>query len=63
MNNFDIDTVMAELEKHFTRVRTPVVDQIQIQTKDPFKVLVTTIIVQEQKMRPLLKQQRSYLRR
>ena len=44
MNNFDIDTVMAELEKHFTRVRTPVVDQIQIQTKDPFKVLVTTIL-------------------
>jgi len=44
MNNFDIDTVMAELEKHFTRVRTPVVDQIQNQTKDPFKVLVTTIL-------------------
>ncbi|HOD59260.1 MAG: endonuclease III [Candidatus Cloacimonetes bacterium] len=44
MNNFDIDTVMTELEKHFKSVRTPIVDQIQIQTKDPFKVLVTTIL-------------------
>jgi endonuclease III len=44
MNNFAIDTVMTELEKHFKSVKTPVVDQIQIQTGDPFKVLVTTIL-------------------
>ncbi len=41
---FDIDTVMKELALHFDRVKTPVVDLIQIQSKDPFKVLVATIL-------------------
>lgn len=44
MNNFDIDAVMAALEIHFHTVKTPVVDFIQAQTKDPFKVLVSTIL-------------------
>lgn len=43
-HNFNIDAVMTALAKHFNEVRTPVVDLIQIQTKDPFKVLVTTIL-------------------
>jgi len=43
-NKFDIDAVMAALEQHFAEVKTPVVDLIQIQTKDPFKVLVATIL-------------------
>lgn len=43
-HKFDIDAVMEALAKHFTEVKTPVVDLIQIQTKDPFKVLVATIL-------------------
>lgn len=41
---FDIDAVMKALEIHFHSVRTPVVDLIQAKTKDPFKVLVATIL-------------------
>lgn len=41
---FDIDAVMKALAIHFDQVRTPVVDLMQIQTQDPFKVLVTTIL-------------------
>jgi endonuclease III len=44
MPKFDIDAVMIELEKHFHNVKTPIVDLIQIQTRDPFKVLVATIL-------------------
>lgn len=41
---FDIDAVMKALATHFKEVKTPVVDLMQIQTQDPFKVLVTTIL-------------------
>lgn len=41
---FDIDAVMQELGNHFDTVQTPIVDLIQAQTKDPFKVLVATIL-------------------
>ncbi|MDP3115234.1 MAG: endonuclease III [Candidatus Cloacimonadaceae bacterium] len=41
---FDIDTVMKELDIHFHSVPTPVVDLIAAKTKDPFKVLVATIL-------------------
>ena len=44
MPKFYIDAVMQELEKHFHQVKTPVVDFIQAKTKDPFKVLVATIL-------------------
>ena len=44
MDKFAIDKVMKELEKHFHSVKTPVVDLIQAETKDPFKVLVATIL-------------------
>lgn len=44
MAKFDIDAVMRELEQHFHQVRTPIVDLIQAKTKDPFKVLVATIL-------------------
>ncbi|MDP2400566.1 MAG: endonuclease III [Actinomycetota bacterium] len=44
MKRFDIDAVMKALEIHFHSVRTPVVDLIQAKTKDPFKVLVATIL-------------------
>lgn len=44
MPKFNIDAVMRELEKHFKLVKTPIVDLIQVQTKDPFKVLVATIL-------------------
>ena len=44
MAKFDIDAVMRELEKHFYAVKTPIVDLIQAKTKDPFKVLVATIL-------------------
>ncbi|MDD3049857.1 MAG: endonuclease III [Candidatus Cloacimonetes bacterium] len=39
-----IDYVMNELGKLFSKYRTPVVDLIEAQTKDPFKVLVATIL-------------------
>ncbi|MCD4818868.1 MAG: endonuclease III [Candidatus Cloacimonetes bacterium] len=42
MNN--IDKIYLELEKQFKKFKTPVVDLIEIQTKDPFKVLITTIL-------------------
>ncbi|HOH47147.1 MAG TPA: endonuclease III [Candidatus Cloacimonadota bacterium] len=35
---------MAALKVHFESVRTPIVDLIQAQTNDPFKVLVATIL-------------------
>ncbi len=41
---FNIDAVMTLLQEHFHTVRTPVVDFIQAQTKDPFKVLIATIL-------------------
>lgn len=40
----DIRAVYEILKQEFTRVRTPVVDLIEEQTKDPFKVLVATIL-------------------
>ncbi|PKN72717.1 MAG: endonuclease III [Candidatus Cloacimonetes bacterium HGW-Cloacimonetes-3] len=44
MHTTDIDIVMKRLEKHFNSVKTPIVDLIQAKTKDPFKVLVATIL-------------------
>ncbi len=44
MDSFDIDVVMERLGEHFHSVRTPIVDLIQAQTQDPFKVLVATIL-------------------
>lgn len=44
MPKFAIDAVMKELGKYFHSVKTPIVDLIQAQTKDPFKVLVATIL-------------------
>lgn len=44
MPRFNIDAVMQELATHFNQVKTPIVDLIQVQTNDPFKVLVATIL-------------------
>lgn len=44
MQNNDLPAVMKALEKHFKSVKTPIVDLIQIQTREPFKVLVATIL-------------------
>lgn len=44
MNNKQIDIVMKRLKEHFFTVQTPIVDLIQAQTKEPFKVLVATIL-------------------
>lgn len=44
MSIFEIDSVMSELGKHFDTVKTPIVDLIQIQTQDPFRVLVATVL-------------------
>lgn len=44
MTNRDIDHVMRALGEHFQAVKTPIVDLIQATTKDPFKVLVGTIL-------------------
>lgn len=40
----NIRAVGTILKKEFSRHRVPVVDLIEMQTKDPFKVLVTTIL-------------------
>ncbi len=40
----NIDTVVAKLEKEVAGYAVPVVDLIAVQTKDPFKVLVATIL-------------------
>jgi endonuclease III len=40
----DIRKVHSVLKKEFVRFRMPVVDIIEIQTRDPFKVLITTIL-------------------
>jgi endonuclease III len=42
--SIDIRKIYSILEKEFSRFRMPVVDLIELQTKDPFKVLVTTIL-------------------
>ncbi|MDZ4121020.1 MAG: endonuclease III [Candidatus Cloacimonadaceae bacterium] len=44
MKAFEIDKVIAGLGMHFHTVKTPIVDLIQAQTQDPFKVLVATIL-------------------
>ncbi|HPV14860.1 MAG TPA: endonuclease III [Candidatus Cloacimonadota bacterium] len=41
---FDIDAVMEQLDIHYHTVKTPIVDLIQVKTKDPFKVMVATIL-------------------
>ena len=40
----DISKVYRVLKKEFTRHQMPIVDLIEVQTNDPFKVLVTTIL-------------------
>jgi endonuclease III len=40
----DIGAVYQILRREFGKHRVPVVDLIQVQTRDPFKVLVTTIL-------------------
>ncbi len=40
----DIDAIMPILRQHFHQVKAPVVDFIAAQTKDPFKILVATIL-------------------
>lgn len=42
--SLDIGKVYTVLKKEFSKNRVPVVELIEIQTKDPFKVLVTTIL-------------------
>lgn len=44
MDNTYIDIVMERLKQHFYTVKTPIVDLIQAKTKEPFKVLVATIL-------------------
>lgn len=43
-SDFRIDAVMPVLEKHFHSVKAPVVDFVQVQTNDPFKILVATML-------------------
>ncbi len=40
----DIEKVHSVLMKEFKKYRTPVVDLIKIQTNDPFKILIATIL-------------------
>ncbi|MCK5438096.1 MAG: exodeoxyribonuclease III, partial [Desulfobulbaceae bacterium] len=41
---FDIDFILETLEKEVSGYAVPIVDLIAVQTKDPFKVLVATIL-------------------
>lgn len=40
----NIDIVYSVLESEFNKFKTPIVDLIEAQTKDPFKILVATIL-------------------
>ncbi len=42
--NVAIDAIYKIVKREFAKNKVPVVDLIQMQTKDPFKVLVTTIL-------------------
>jgi endonuclease III len=42
--SFAIDTVVSLLEKEVSNYNVPIVDLIAVQTRDPFKVLVATIL-------------------
>ena len=42
--SFPIDTVIELLEREVSTYQVPVVDLIATQTRDPFKVLVATIL-------------------
>jgi endonuclease III len=44
MKKVDIDKVYSILQKEVSTYRVPVVDLIKIQTDDPFKVLIATIL-------------------
>ncbi len=44
MKEVDISKVFKILSEEFKNHNTPIVDLIQIQTKDPFKVLIATIL-------------------
>jgi len=42
--SLDIDSFLKRVSKHISDKKVPVVDLIAVQTKDPFKVLVATIL-------------------
>ena len=44
MKDSDIYFIFEKLKEQFENYPAPVVDLIEIQTKDPFKVLITTIL-------------------
>jgi len=44
MNNIEIDKIIQILEEEFLKLKVPVVTLIALQSKDPFKVLLSTII-------------------
>lgn len=44
LHSSDIAAVYRILKREFTKYRMPVVDLVELQTNDPFKVLVTTIL-------------------
>ena len=44
MKSVKIDKIYSILKKEVINYKVPIVDIIQIQTKDPFKVLITTIL-------------------
>ncbi len=44
MQDMDIDLFLSTLKKEVASYRTPIVDLVEAQTRDPFKVLVATII-------------------
>jgi len=43
-NPFDIEAAVPLLEKEVTRYNVPIVDLIAVQTRDPFRILVATIL-------------------
>jgi len=44
MNNSNIDKVYSILSKEIPKYNVPVIDLIKVQTNDPFKVLIATIL-------------------
>ena len=55
MKKSDIDSVYKILKEEVKNYKVPVVELIEIQTKDPFKVLITTILSSRTKDRVTMK--------
>ena len=58
----ELDKIYSILKTEVQQYKTPVVDLIEIQTKNPFKVLVSTIISARTKDKTTLEDLKDFLK-